>query len=50
MNSDMIQRQEQQLHEQWFQEQQDKIFREYAQQQQREELAGLNGRKRAEFG
>jgi hypothetical protein len=49
MNSDKTQRQEQQLHKQWFQELQDKLFREYAQQQQREELARLNGRKRAEF-
>lgn len=48
MNSDKTQRQEQ-LHEQWFQEQQDKIFREYAQQQQQGELAGLSDKKRAEF-
>ena len=48
MNSDKTQRQEQ-LHEQWFQEQQDKIFRDYAQQQQQEEFAGLSDRKRAEF-
>lgn len=41
--------QEQQIQSQWRQEQKDKLFREYALEQLRQELAGLSSSQKAEF-